>query len=264
MDGAPLLPVVEDWWDVREVAEGVVRLTEPRTHELVRANAWWVRGRDRDLVVDAGLGVASLRAGVPELFEHDPAVVVTHAHLDHQGGAHEFGECWAHPLDPVATPVLQPLDLAGVARALGIPLEDGTPDALLIDAVPGPGYDPAAYRLRPVTPTRALEDGTRIDLGDRRLQVLHLPGHTHGSIALLDLDTGALFSGDVIYDDGGVDGLIDQLGTGDVAAYRRTMRRLLSLPVATVYGGHGDPFGQERLSAIAEGYLASRPGDAKI
>lgn len=263
-DGPPALPVVDDWWDVQEVAEGITRLTEPRAHELVRANAWWVRGRDRDVVIDAGLGVASLRVGVPGLFEHDPVVVVTHAHLDHQGGAHEFRESWAHPLEPVAAPLGQPLDLAGVARALGIPLEDGTPDELLIDAVPAPGYDPGGYRLHPVTPTRALEDGAMIDLGDRRLRVLHLPGHTHGSIALLDLDTHALFSGDVIYDEGGVDGLIDQLGTGDVRAYRRTMRRLLGVPVSTVYAGHGDPFGPERLASIAEGYLASRPADEEI
>lgn len=258
------LPLADEWFRVRVVAEGVTLITEPHTHELVQGNVWWLPGRDRDLVVDAGLGVASLRGDLPELFEHDPVVVVTHAHLDHLGGAHEFGECWAHPREPVAKPLHQPLDLVGVARALGIPLDQEGPPELLIDALPRRGYDPAAYRLHPVTPTRALEDGSRIDLGDRRLEVLHLPGHTHGSIALRDLDTHALFSGDVVYDVGGVDGLLDELGTGDVPAYRRTMRRLLELPVSVVYAGHGDPFGLDRLAEIAEGYLRSRPGEQEV
>jgi glyoxylase-like metal-dependent hydrolase (beta-lactamase superfamily II) len=64
----------------------------PADHELVirlpsPANIWHVRERDRDLVADSGLGVASLRHHVPALFERDPVLVVTHAHLDHLAGA---------------------------------------------------------------------------------------------------------------------------------------------------------------------------------
>ena len=48
--------------------------------------------------------------------------------------------------------------------------------------------------------TRALDEGDVIDLGDRVFKVLHLPGHSRGSIGLLEEATGVFFSGDVIYE----------------------------------------------------------------
>ena len=93
-----------------------------------------------------------------------------------------------------------------------------------------------------------------IDLGDRQLQVLHLPGHTPGSIGLWDEAGGELFSGDTVYDGG----LIDNLPESDTAAYARTMTRLRTLPVEAVYAGHDQPFGRERLRELTEAYLRRR------
>ena len=51
--------------------------------------------------------------------------------------------------------------------------------------------------------TQKLNDGDMLDLGDRCLRVVHLPGHSPGSIALLDVGSDrSLFSGDVVYDSG--------------------------------------------------------------
>lgn len=58
-----------------------------------------MRGNDRDIVIDAGLGVVALRQAIPGLFERDPMVVLTHAHLEHVGGASEFGDRAAHPAE---------------------------------------------------------------------------------------------------------------------------------------------------------------------
>ncbi len=44
----------------------------------------------------------------------------------------------------------------------------------------------------------ALEDGQVIDLGDRPLKIIHIPGHTAGSVAVLDMNARALFSGDSV------------------------------------------------------------------
>ena len=41
-----------------------------------------------------------------------------------------------------------------------------------------------------------VEDGARIDLGGRIVEVIYTPGHTHGSISILDRETGSLFVGD--------------------------------------------------------------------
>ena len=83
------------------------------------------------------------------------------------------------------------------------------------------------------------------------LTVIDLPGHTPGSIGLLDEEESALLSGDAIYEGG----LIDTLPESDVEQYARTMERLRTLDVDVVYPGHGEPFGRERLRELAAAYL---------
>jgi glyoxylase-like metal-dependent hydrolase (beta-lactamase superfamily II) len=124
----------------------------------------------------------------------------------------------------------------------------------LINALPAEGFDLAAFRQRPPTLTWNLEEGTVIDLGDRAFEVIHLPGHSPGSIGLWDSRTGILFSGDAIYDGG----LLDELPGSDIDAYVVTMRRLRELPVAVVHGGHEPSFGRQRLLDLVHGYLTHR------
>ena len=88
-----------DWYARAEVGSDVIRISEPHVNELLSANFWWLRGNDRDIVIDAGLGVVALREAIPGLFERDPMVLLTHAHLDHVGGAPEFGDRAAHPAE---------------------------------------------------------------------------------------------------------------------------------------------------------------------
>src|SRR5215468_8193659 len=98
----PELSVAGRWFGVDDIGEGVTRITEPHLSELVSANLWWIRGQRRDVLVDTGLGVASLRRHVPEVFEHDTLAVVSHSHLDHTGGAHEFDHVAVHELEAPA------------------------------------------------------------------------------------------------------------------------------------------------------------------
>jgi len=51
----------------------------------------------------------------------------------------------------------------------------------------------------PVEPAYLLDDGTTIDLGGRTLEVIHTPGHSPGSICLLDRENRVLFTGDTFY-----------------------------------------------------------------
>jgi glyoxylase-like metal-dependent hydrolase (beta-lactamase superfamily II) len=243
-----------DWFARADVGSDLVRISEPHVHELLSANFWWLRGADRDIVIDAGLGVVALRQAVPGLFARDPVVVLTHAHLDHVGGAPEFAERAAHPaeVDVLAAGVPASLFGAALYAGLGIDAAGEPVPELLIDRLPDPGYDPATYRVPPMTVDRVLDDGDRVDLGGRRvLTVLHLPGHTPGSITLLEEHTGTLFSGDVVYDGA----LIDDLPNSDVAAYRRSMTFLAALDVSVVHPGHGHSFDRARLRRLAATYL---------
>jgi glyoxylase-like metal-dependent hydrolase (beta-lactamase superfamily II) len=244
------LPVAPDWFRFTVIDERTTLIDEPHVHGLLRANLWHRRGRDRDLLIDCGLGVTALAPLLTERFGREPVLVLTHAHLDHMGSAHEFGQVWAHPLEPVDNPI--PGSLHGPALAAHMGLDEALPPVLLT-ARPHGDYDPATYRVRPVTPTRSLADGDRLDLGDHALTVLHLPGHSPGSIALFDEAEATLFSGDVVYDDD----LLDSLPGGDKRQYVRSLRRLRALPVRLVRPGHDHSFGQERLHRLIDDYLRS-------
>jgi len=93
-----------------------------------------------------------------------------------------------------------------------------------------------------------------VDLGNRHFEVLHLPGHSPGSIGLWEAASGTLFSGDAIYDGP----LLDEIGGADIPTYVRTMKRLRELPVQVVHAGHDGSFGRERLVELVDAYLAKR------
>lgn len=253
------LEIASRWFERRSVAPGLTLLIEPHVAPLLRCNIWHLRGRDLDLLVDTGLGVASLRSAARDLFEKPLAAVATHAHMDHVGSLHEFDARWVHAAEAEALASGAnhlPLDLAAYDAATrdwfrGLGYELGTG---LLTAVPSHGFDVAAHRLAPARATRLLAEGDEIDLGDRAFEVLHLPGHSPGSIGLWEARSGTLFSGDAIYDGP----LLDEIPGADVAAYVRTMRRLRELPVEVVHGGHDPSFGRARLREIADAYLARR------
>jgi glyoxylase-like metal-dependent hydrolase (beta-lactamase superfamily II) len=80
----------KDWWRVRPMGDGVTMIDEPHIVEFYRCNVWHVRGRDRDMLVDSGMGVVSLRDWVPLVTEKPMEAVASHTHFDHIGCHHEF------------------------------------------------------------------------------------------------------------------------------------------------------------------------------
>ena len=254
------MKIAERWWQTRSLSDGVTHLYEPHVHPLIRCNVWHVRGRDRDLVVDTGVGASAIGPEIAALSDRPVVAVATHYHWDHVGGLHEFDERVMHGLeaelmDPYGGfATLLRSDFGevelGFMETMGYPLED----EVLIDALPEPGYDPAAYRVLPAAPTRIVEDGDAIDLGDRRFEIMHLPGHSPGSIGLFEDRTRTLFSGDAIYDGP----LLDALPESDVGAYVQTMKRLRDVPADVVHGGHEESFGRARLIEIVDAYLEAR------
>jgi glyoxylase-like metal-dependent hydrolase (beta-lactamase superfamily II) len=94
-----MTPVATTWFSRVRVDAAVTLLTEPHADPLIRCNIWHVRGSDRDLLVDSGLGIASLGQAAADLFEHPVTGVATHYHYDHTGGMPELGERLIHPLE---------------------------------------------------------------------------------------------------------------------------------------------------------------------
>ena len=258
------LPVRVPWFDAVEVEPGIHVITEPDVHELILANIWLVRGRDRDLLVDTGNGIAPLRPFVDALRDdrEKPLVAVaTHSHMDHAAGLWEFDERIAHPADEgeieLPVPLVRGSDVwPAVADAMaqeGFPVTD-----VLMTAVPSRDWDPDSFVQTGTTSTRLVDEGDVIDIGDRAFSVLSLPGHTPGSIGLWDESDGTLFCGDVVYAE---DPIIDQAPTSDIAAYLVSMRRLLELPVRIVHAGHDRSMDRSSMVQRCAMYLERRsPG----
>ena len=93
------MKVAERWYEHREVDDGVFMLWEPHVDQMIRGNFWLVRGSERDLLVDGGLGIGPLRPEMADLFDKPVTAVATHRHFDHIGALHEFEEVLVHPAD---------------------------------------------------------------------------------------------------------------------------------------------------------------------
>lgn len=228
------------WFAVEEAGPGILRIHEPHVHRWFRGNIFLVRGRNRHLLVDGGCGVVPLLPLLAPLLDRPVVFVATHGHVDHIGAAGEFAERLIHPAEATALAGDEALSLRDAFRT--------HPAALA--ALPEPGFDLARFAPPPCPATGFVDEGDVLDLGNRRFTVLHLPGHSPGSIGLLD-DEGVLLAGDAVYEGS----LVDDLPHSDRAAYRATMRRLAVLPVKLVHGGHNAAFGLERLREIALGYV---------
>jgi glyoxylase-like metal-dependent hydrolase (beta-lactamase superfamily II) len=251
--------IADRWFEVRRIDDAVTLLWEPHLHPVWQSNIWHIRGSERDLLVDAGMGIGDLAAALTEVVQKPLIALATHRHADHVGGLHQFDTRYGHPSD--AAEISNPTSFASLITADYPPefvrymQDSGTPVGdVMIDAHPHEGYDPHAYRVKSAPLTQLVEDGDTIDLGDRVFTVVHLPGHTPGSIGILDETSGLLFSGDAIYDGP----LYDFLPESSITDYVATMQRLIELPIDTVHGGHDGSFGRERLEEIAHEYLRTR------
>ena len=195
-----------EWFDVRELEPGVHLISEPG-----HVNSFLIQGTKSAILLDTGLGVANIRAVADGLTEKPLLVVNSHYHFDHSGGNRLFQEIAIHrdgaePLQRPAPEGLAAGYMEYTRRLLGAWAPYKNADDLyfhlltierLIRPLPD-GFQPEHYQIVPTRPTRLLEDGDILDLGRRRLQVLHTPGHSPDCICLLDSENGLLFGGDTI------------------------------------------------------------------
>ncbi|MCA8967234.1 MAG: MBL fold metallo-hydrolase, partial [Planctomycetes bacterium] len=216
------------WYRTQGLADGVTLIDEPHIKPFYRCNLWHVRGRDRDLLVDSGMGVVPLRQQVPLLSGRPCLAVASHTHFDHVGAHHEFEHRAVHRAEADL--------LAAPTRANTLADPYVTDD--IFTARPPEPYVSSEYAVDAAPATRVLDDGDTVDLGDRVFEVIHCPGHSPGGIMLFERASGVLFSGDTIYDGP----LIDDAYHSDIDAYVATCKRIHDLPCRIVHGGHFGSF----------------------
>ena len=234
----------EQWYRTRTVGDGVTWIDEPFIQEFYRCNIWHVHGRDRDMLVDSGMGVVSLRNHIPLVTEKPCAAVASHTHFDHIGCHHEFEDRRVHAdeAELLAHPTR--------ANTLADPyVEDG-----IFTKLPPAPYSSTEYAVKAAPATTVLQAGDVIDLGDRVFEVIHTPGHSPGGIMLFEKASGILFSGDTVYDGP----LIDDAYHSDLGDYVASMKRILDLPVRVIHGGHFPSFDGKRYRDLIAAFLREK------
>ena len=137
------------------------------------------------------------------------AVVLTHHHRDHVGGAHE------------------------IARALGIPIRARAETLARIPRAAGAATEP-------------IEDGETLDLDGMTLRAMLTPGHAPGHLVFHDEARRVLIAGDLV---SGLSTILVGLDDGDMDQYLASLARAAALEPATVLPGHGPPLPGRALAA---------------
>ena len=239
----------DDWYDVREVAPDSYAIWE-----LDAYVSYLVCGADRSLLVDTGVGVGDLAGLVADLTDRPVELLLTHTHWDHIGNAAQFDDVRAHPLEcspdgSVAVDGVSDEFAHRPAQALAGWREDGV-------AFPE-SFDPDDYHIGSVKSVDPAYAGDVIDLGDRYLELVALPGHTHGQLGVLDRDRAVLYGADVV---GSNRKLLALFEHSDLAEVRGTARRICDLHAAgafdTLVTGHLPPLSGddvEMFDGMADG-----------
>ncbi|MBN2347849.1 MAG: MBL fold metallo-hydrolase [Bacteroidales bacterium] len=166
------------WFTVKEVANKVWVIDDHKA-----ANIYLVEGGDSALLVDTGIGIANLQAQAKRLTDKPLIVVNTHAHPDHSGANYQFEKVYIHALDSTQARMYnQPDQRKGI---LNMGQQDNSLSAEDL-------YNSKVHNTKLIP----VNEGYVFDLGGRQIQVIEVPGHTPGSISLLDIQNKLLFSGD--------------------------------------------------------------------
>jgi len=220
-----------DWYKVYQVGDQVYAIAEPYNFQEVIS--YLILGTEKALLFDSGMGLSSIATLVTELTQLPVTVINSHTHYDHIGGNYEFENILA--MNTAFTKS---------RSAKGLPHDfvkhEVTSAAFCKEKLPL--FDTTTYHINPFPISDFIGDGSIIDLGNRKMQIIAVPGHTPDAIAIWDEENGYLWTGDTFYE--GPIWLFDE-GT-DLEAYAKSIQRLASLEtkLQKVFPAHNTPIAE--------------------
>ena len=232
----------QSWFDVYRLTDDTYAIYEPNQFE--EAISYLVLGSERGVIIDTGTGIGDIRRVVEELTDLPISVLLTHEHYDHVAGAFRWDDIIMY-------------DNADALRVL----KAGRDNASLQRYVTGDylwkplpeGFDPSTWIIPSMEPTVLVHDGDEIDLGDRVLEVIYTPGHSPGSMCLLDREKRILFTGDHFFPGP----LYAHPADVNIEDYIASNEKLCGRIVEYDYlcSGHNDPWvGSEVIPRVSEAF----------
>jgi glyoxylase-like metal-dependent hydrolase (beta-lactamase superfamily II) len=184
----------------------------------------WCDTTMRAALIDPGGDLDMIRGAIQEAGVTVEKILLTHGHIDHAGGAAEMKE------------------------DLGVPIEGPhRADLFLLEHLEETGLAYGIDGARNVTPDRWLEEGDKVTVGELSFDVLHCPGHSPGSVALVNAAQRFAIVGDVLFQ--GSVGRTDLPGGDHETLIRSIKDKLLPLgdDLAFICGhGPASNIGRER------------------
>lgn len=169
----------------KEIGPGIIEI-----NEYDCASMFLIIGSSRALLIDTGIGLGDLPAFLRTLTDLPIDVILTHNHRDHVGNAPAFSRVYISAIDRHMGAMLRPLTTLESRLQYAHHTKACHPETHYIwtDA------DMAAFEREPEA--ILIGDGFSFDLGGRHARCILTPGHTPGSISVIDSGSGYLFCGD--------------------------------------------------------------------
>lgn len=212
--------MMKNWFTIDRVDKDSYIVSEYRHWE--ETHCYLLNGTERSLLIDTGLGICNISEVIEKLTDKPVIAIATHIHWDHIGGHKYYPDFYAHEAE------LQWLN-GGFPQPLEKIKEYVTDRCDLPD-----GYDVNTYELFQGTPAKVLHGGESIDIGGRRIEVLHTPGHSPGHMCFWEKEKGYLYTGDLVYQDM----LTAWFPSTDPYAYLQSLEKIAGLPAKRVFPAH--------------------------
>lgn len=175
-----------NWFTVEKIDSKTFSISEYKHWE--ETHSYLLLGEEKALLIDTGLGVSNIKREIDKLTNLPIIVATTHVHWDHIGGHKYFSNIAVHKLEK--------------SWLLNFPLSlENIKDSLLKKPCDFPkDFNINSYKIFKGKPNIILNDNDIIDLGNRKIKVIHTPGHSPGHLCFYDIKNKYLFTGDLVYE----------------------------------------------------------------